>query len=193
VLNEVLCLLLQPLTFEHNPSDESGYYNNLCADGNFRRCKLILAAWVADCTGNSDLHHLEQHVCFQCECPKNECGDYVSPDKQHPQRDHNLYRTLSDAKTQAVNAELWSRLVHPVFNGFRHIAWIVSDLPKPNLLHTMQIGTLDHLQKWINHCMKTHERRDKYNSIWLFVPAYQDLTPRNQSYEEVSQWNGKEI
>jgi hypothetical protein len=37
VLNEVLRRLLDPLTFKHNPSAESGYYNMLCADGNFRR------------------------------------------------------------------------------------------------------------------------------------------------------------
>ena len=41
--------------------------------------------------------------------------------------------------------------------------------------------------------MKTHERLDKYNAIWLSVPAYHDLTPKNKSYEEVSQWNGKEM
>jgi hypothetical protein len=57
----------------------------------------------------------------------------------------------------------------------------------------MQIGMLDHLQKWIFHFMKTHERLDKYNAIRLSVPAYHDLTPKNKSYEEVSQWNGKEM
>jgi len=57
----------------------------------------------------------------------------------------------------------------------------------------MQIGMLDHLQKRIFHFMKTHERLDKYNAIWLSVPAYHYLTPQNKSYEEVSQWNGKEI
>jgi hypothetical protein len=41
----------------------------------------------------------------------------------------------------------------------------VSDLLKPNLLHTMQIGMLDHLQKWIFNFMKTHEQLDKYNAI----------------------------
>jgi hypothetical protein len=25
------------------------------------------------------------------------------------------------------------------------------------------------------------------------MPAYHDLTPKNKSYEEVTQWNGKEI
>jgi hypothetical protein len=57
----------------------------------------------------------------------------------------------------------------------------------------MQIGMLDHLHKWIFQFMKTHEWHDKYNAIWLFVPGYHDLTPKNKSYEEVSHWNGKEI
>jgi len=57
----------------------------------------------------------------------------------------------------------------------------------------MRIGILDHLQKWIYHFMKTHEQLNKYNAIWLSVPAYHDLTPNNMSYDEVSQWNGKEM
>jgi len=64
VLNEVLRKLLQPLTFKHNPSAESGYYNVLCADGNFRRCKPVLASWLADCPEYSDLYHLERYICF---------------------------------------------------------------------------------------------------------------------------------
>jgi hypothetical protein len=57
----------------------------------------------------------------------------------------------------------------------------------------MQIGMLHHLQKWIFDFLKTHKRLDKYNAIWLSVPAYHDFTPKNKSYEEVSQWNGKEM
>ena len=63
----------------------------------------------------------------------------------------------------------------------------------PDLLHSMQIGMLDHLQKWIIHFMKTDEQLDKYNAIWLSVLAYHDLTPKNKSYEEVSQCNGKDM
>jgi len=81
VLNKVLRRLLQPLTFKHNPSAKSGYYNVLCADGNFRHCKLVLAAWLADCPEYSDLYHLERHVYLRCECPKNELGDYVPLDQ----------------------------------------------------------------------------------------------------------------
>jgi hypothetical protein len=55
----------------------------------------------------------------------------------------------------------------------------------------MQTGMLDHLQKCIFHFMKTQDWLDKYNPIWLSVPAYHDLTPKNKSYEEVSRRNGK--
>jgi hypothetical protein len=41
--------------------------------------------------------------------------------------------------------------------------------------------------------MKTHERLDNYNAIWLSFPAYHDLTLKNMSYEEVSKWNGTEM
>jgi len=57
----------------------------------------------------------------------------------------------------------------------------MSNLPKPDLLHTMQIGMLDHHQKLIFHFLKTHKWLDKYNAIWLSVPAYHDLTP-NESH-----------
>jgi len=51
---------------------------------------------------------------------------------------------------------------------------------------------LDHLQNAMFHFIKMHERFDKYTAIWLSVPAYHVLTPKNKSHEEVSQWNGKE-
>jgi hypothetical protein len=56
-LNKVHSQVLQPLTFNQNPSAESRYYKDLCADGNFRRSKPVVAAWLADRTEYSDLHH----------------------------------------------------------------------------------------------------------------------------------------
>ena len=41
--------------------------------------------------------------------------------------------------------------------------------------------------------MKTPERLDTYNAICLSVPPGHDHTPKNESYEEVSQWNGTEM
>jgi len=100
---------------------------------------------------------------------------------------------LSNANTKAADARLsWSHDLGG-FNEFRHTPCIVSDLPKPDLLHTMHIGSIDNLKKWIFHFMKTHQRVDKYNAIWSSKPAYHNHTPKKMSYEEVSQWNGKEL
>jgi len=190
VLNKVLRRFLQPLTFKYNHGADSGYYNVLCADGNLWHRRPVLAARLADCPEYSDLHHLEWHISFWCECPKNELGDYVLPDMQHTWRDHNIDRTLSVTDTMAANAKLSLRHVHRGFNVFRHIPWIVSDLTKPDLLYTVHIGILYHLQMWIFQFIKMHEWLKKYNAIWLFVPAYHDLTPTKKSSEKVSQWNG---
>jgi hypothetical protein len=119
VLNEVQRRVLQPLKYKQIPNAESWYYNVLCADGNFRRCKPVFAAWLADCPEFSDLHHLERHFCYWCECRKHEHGDYVPSDKEHPRRDHILCRTLSDSNTKAADAERSSRHVHRGFNVFR--------------------------------------------------------------------------
>jgi hypothetical protein len=171
VLNEVLQWVLLPFSVEHNSSAKSRDYKVLCADGNFQHCKPRLAASLAGWPEYRDLHHLAQHVCYWCECPKNAHDDYVPPDDQHPWRDYNLYQTRSDAISKAANAKLLRCYVHSEFNMFRHIPCIMSHLPKTNLLHTIQIGMLDHLHRWIVHFMKTHEPLVKYNAIWLSMPA----------------------
>jgi hypothetical protein len=45
----------------------------------------------------------------------------------------------------------------------------------------MELRMLDQLQKWIFDFMKMQEWLDKYNAIWLSMPAYHDLTPKNKS------------
>ena len=70
VLNKVLWVVLQRLTVKQYPGAKSGYYNVLCTDGNFRGCKPDLVEWCADCPEQSDLHHLERHVCYPCVCLK---------------------------------------------------------------------------------------------------------------------------
>jgi len=69
----------------------------------------------------------------------------------------------------------------------------MSDLLNLLLLHTMQIGILDHLQMWIFHFMKKEEWLDMYNAIFSSVPGYYDVTRKTKSYEEVFQWKGKEM
>jgi hypothetical protein len=112
VLNNVLRRVLQPLTLKRNPSGESGNLNVLCADNNFRLCNLVFAAWLGECPEYNVLHHLEWHVGLWWECAKKQLGDYVPPDKQHPQGDHDLHRTVIDANTKAADAKLSSHHLH---------------------------------------------------------------------------------
>jgi len=100
---------------------------------------------------------------------------------------------LSDAITKAPDAKLLSHHLHQGFNMFQHIPCNVSDLPNHDPLHTIQMGSLFHLQEWIFHFMTMRERLNKYNAIWLSVPAYHNLTPKNQWYVVLSQWTGKEM
>jgi len=146
-LKHIVLWVLQPLTFKYNPSAESEYCNVLCADGNSGRCKEEFAAWLADCTEYSDLHYLKRYVSFRCECPQNDLRDSIPRDNQHPQQDHNLYKIISNANAIAADAEISSRHVHWGFNMYRHIPCILSNLPKPDIPHSMQLAMLDHLQK----------------------------------------------
>jgi hypothetical protein len=89
-----------------HPSPKSGYYNILCAEGNFSGWKPVLAARLAECYKYSNLCHLERQVCIWCGSQNNELGNYFPPDKQHPRQDYNIYQTLRDANTKAPDAEL---------------------------------------------------------------------------------------
>ena len=147
VQNAVLQRVPQPFTLEQYPSAKSRNYNLPCADCNFRHYTPVLAAWLAYCLQYSDLQHLEWYVCCWCECSETKLGDYMPPGKQHLRRDHNIYRTLPNTTTKAANAKLLLLHVQHGFNASRHISNTVSNLPKPDLLHTIQIGMLDHHQK----------------------------------------------
>jgi hypothetical protein len=52
---------------------------------------------------------------------------------------------------------------------------------------------VDHLQKSIFDIMKTHDRVNKYNAMWLSVPAYNHVLLKTMSHQEVAQWSWKEM
>jgi len=176
-----------------NSETENRNFYACCADGRFRYCCPTLAGWMADYPEHRDLHNIKSGVCYWCECPQGEMGDLRERNDQHPLRDHTLYRQLSEANTPESNADLKRRNVNPGFNILWHLDCITSELPKPDLLHTLQINMLKHLLTWLHEFLKQHKRLDKFNDIWLSVPAYLDMSKPRCAYEEVSRWNGGEI
>ena len=104
-----------------------------------------------------------------------------------------MYCMLSGSNTPVSIAELKLHDVNPGFNSLWYLDCVTSDLPKPELLHSMQIGMLKHLLTWLHEFSKQHKQLDKFNNIRLSVPAYLDMTKARCTYKEVSHWNGGEI
>jgi len=115
------------------------------------------------------------------------------PVRPYPIRDHDKERVLSVANTATANVRLASFDVHQGYNLLWDLDCMTSDLPKPNLLHTMQLGMLKHLLEWLSVFLKQHNRFEAFNNIWLSVPAYLDMAQPWWTYKEVSSWQGKEI
>jgi hypothetical protein len=119
----------------------------LCADGNIRLCKPVLAAWVADRPEYSNMHHVKWLVNFSWKYPNNEHCSYVPADMQHHWWEHNLGRSQYIAKCNSADTELASLHVSRTFNIFLYIPCTMGDLPIPDHHHTMLIGMLEYLQK----------------------------------------------
>jgi hypothetical protein len=104
----------------------------------------------------------------------------------------NIIRDISNDRIEAA-----AILKQHGMNLGDNILWytgsIVSELPKPDLLHTMDLGMLKHLLIWLQQFMKKFKRLDRYNELWLSVPAYLTITKPTKSYEEIIRWTGTEL
>jgi hypothetical protein len=59
------------------------------------------------------------------------------------------------------------------------------------MLHTVNIGILQHIMKWMLSFLKQHKRLDRFDAISTAVPTYRRLLKFNKVYFAVSQWTGK--
>jgi hypothetical protein len=187
VIQNVLGYVMQDLL-----ADFRDFYA-YCADGRVRYCHPILAAWMADYPEHCNLHNIKNGVCYWCECPQEEMGNMPQVEDRCIPRDHTSYRQLWEVNTAQSSADLKRRNINSGGNILWFLEGVTSDLPKPDLLHTMQIGMLKHLLGWLQDFLKYHKRLERFNNIWLSVPAYLDMSKPRCAYEEVSRWNGGEI
>jgi len=137
-----------------------------CVDGHFRHCLASPATWIADYPEHRNLHNIKNSVCYWCKCPKAEMGQL--PVRPYPMHDHNKYRALSVANTATANTRLASFDVHQGSNVFWDLDCVTSNLPKPDLLHTMQLGMLKHLLGWLSVFLK-HISTSKRSTISGFL------------------------
>ena len=61
----------------------------------------------------------------------------------------------------------------------------LSELPKPDVLHTLLLGMLKHLMEWIVALLHDLDRLDLFDNAFLHLPAYLQRPMQKKCYQEV--------
>jgi len=137
------------------------------------------------------LQSLRTNSCPWCEVPALKFEDYPSvfPCHDHLEYMHVFYHNDSTQRIAQLTA--WG-----VRTTTDNVLWRLqcnpTELPKPDLLHTIQVGMLKHLLLWIMSFLKLHHRLALFNSLWMTIPSYLSMTQPKKSFEEIVQWTGGE-
>jgi hypothetical protein len=175
-------------------SDVSDTFYSLCSDSQYRLFYPRLAGWLADFPEQMALHNLASNSCPWCEVSEKELGVYPS---RFPPRNHVTYRKIFLQPTTSTAGakgapDLARHFVKTLPNAFWSLPCDPVDLPKPDLLHTIQLGLLKHLMEWNHDLLQRHRRLPLFNRLWKAVPRYVDLPPNKKTYQEITQWTGRE-
>jgi hypothetical protein len=169
-----------------------------CADGQARVCIPRICGWIADYMEACTLHSVVSGSCCMCEVPRNNLGTFE--DRDRPPRDFAQYKDWLDEhhESDAVGSlgyeMLLSKDVHPREGVFWGIGMVSLDtIARPDLLHTVYLGIIDHLMKWIMDFLKTYKRLDAFNTHWRRMPAYPGFRRFQKEFGAVSQWTGIEM
>jgi hypothetical protein len=117
-----------------------------------------------------------------CETSEKEAGDF--PARMAPFRDHALYERLF---LEDNNEELMSRGVVPARNILWTTSACIGDLPKPDLLHCLQLGVLEHLLSWVLDFLRESRRAALFDQLWVSIPQYQDMVRPTKTFQEIGQ------
>ena len=172
-----------------------------CADGQRRLCFPILCAWIADHMEHVLLQNLKNNACPQCEVPPERLGDPPAGPtnfEAYPTRNHLRYQQLAEKYRDTGDTRSIEMLARKGIKGLFNAFWTLprvnpSELPKPDLLHTVYLGILKHLMEWVQDFLKKHDRLDSFDEAWSSMGAYPGFTVPKKAYRQVSQWQGKEM
>ena len=110
-----------------------------CADEVIRNCYFRVNGWLADHMENATIHSTYTNQCPICECPVDKLGEVVP----HPVRNHQQY---SGWVQESDKASLYKHGVKFVNNALWNLREIIPNaLIRPDILHTMLLGNLEHL------------------------------------------------
>ena len=69
----------------------------------------------------------------------------------------------------------------------------LSDLHKPDMLHTVYLGIFKHMMNWIQGFLKKHGQLDAFDEVWKTLPPYPGFLVPKKGYRKATQSQGKEM
>ena len=183
ITHEILSSILSPLS---DGRSQKGI-EMVCCDEKVRSCVPKLSAWLADHMENVMIHGITSNRCPICIAPPDEFGEL--PDVPYDTRPHPKYAA---AYHNSDVEQLDSDGVKNVNNALWHIPHCEPhEIVRPDTLHTLLLGILIHLMKWVQEFLEYVGRMTVFDHIWSRLPPFPGFTRPNKAYRSVTQWQGK--
>ena len=174
VTHEVISHILSPLS---DASSDRGI-QMFCCDETIRKCIPKLAAWLGDHMESVMLHGIYTKRCPICTAPPDEFVEL--PETPHETRPHPSYAFAyhtSDVKRLEFDG------VNNINNALWHIPnCLPHELVRPDTLHTLPLGMLVHLMKWVQEFVAYISRITEFDYVWSRLPLYPRFTRSNKAY-----------
>ena len=153
VLQNLLEFILRPLSYQAHDG-----YHVKCADEVIRTCYFRVSSWLGDHMENSAIYGIYSNRCPICECPNDKLGEHTP----YPLREHNQY---SEWVTKSDKISLQSYGVKAINNSLWTLRGVTPrELIRPDILHTMLLGNLEHMMNWIIRFLELHGRLHAFDN-----------------------------
>jgi len=189
---KVLRNVFDPIFCSLEPSFNTGKLMRR-ADGRMRQCDPVIWAQPAYFFENIHLCSIKQHHCAVCKAPKSSFGEGTSSLWQF--RDYQPYfqKMILMAEGDKMHRwEAWQYLEDWVVGTSEGVFWniqciFLSTNIIPNILHTVYLGLLKHLMKWVTSCLEQRSRMVIFMLHLAKMLLYPGYTSFNKAYSQVTQ------
>lgn len=171
-----------------------------CADGYQRRCFLSVSIWIGDYMENIAQHSIMKDWCPVCELePKEFDHGSIKGKTRRWGQYKRLVDLYNDPSTSNENAaKIHANLKEFGVNTRLGTVWGLKCFDQktmivPDILHTLHLGLQKHEMEWITGFTKDEGVATEFDAVWTKIENYCGLTALGKEYNQVSQWNGREM
>jgi hypothetical protein len=196
IIQEVIANLIKSI--DCNSGETQQFYDNnsmkfyaYCADGYVWLCFSWVAGWISNYPEHIKIQELKLGLCFWWKMPASELHNYTNQFQDHDWIEYKCFYTANDCLSLQIAG------VIPKDNPLWHLQGAynmpilcLTDLPKPDILHTILLGTLGHLMEWNLSLLDDLGKLDEFDTAFKSSPAYLCHPAQKKHYQEVVQWAG---